>query len=571
MKSMTLPNSSTMAVADSGLSGLETSGQANRVPDASAPAMARPPRWLRWKYPLLRYGAALALVVVAGGTTRLLWRWFGDDPSLLFFAAAVVSTIYGGLGPGLLSVFCAAVSIHLMFSNHEGIGGADAVRVMLFLVAILLMNWMRATSRRAQENLRRAHALLETRVEERTAAVTLMMKMAMLEVEQRRRSEQSLRVSEARKAAILDASLDIILTIDQEGRITESNVAAARTFGYESRDLIGMNLGELVRPPPEADGSHRWAMTPESTAQRDLSFGNRIELPARRADGTEFPVEVSVTRIKCDGPAVWSFSARDITARKTADQERTAYERQLRDLASQLRATEQKERRRIAIQLHDGIGQLLAVAQMNLDRLSQEPAPSPGALVGVRELIEQAVAHTRSLTSDLSPAILYEAGLLPAIEWLVAQIHRKHGLSIDVRVDGAPIVADEEIRVLVFTSIRELVMNIVKHARVSQASISLCQRGDRLTIVVEDRGVGFDPARLHPSMHGDSGFGLFSIRERFSYVGGAFRTETAPGQGTRMILDAPVRCGSAATAAEAAGPAAAAPRPIDGSLNRGIS
>jgi PAS domain S-box-containing protein len=129
---------------------------------------------------------------------------------------------------------------------------------------------------------------------------------------------EDLRRSEARKAAILDSALDCIVTIDHEGRITEFNPAAERTFGYRRDDVIGKHLADIIIPP-SLRGQHQQGLARFLATGEPRVIGKRVEMTAMRADGSEFPVELAITRIPLDGPPSFTGYLRDITERKRAE------------------------------------------------------------------------------------------------------------------------------------------------------------------------------------------------------------------------------------------------------------
>jgi PAS domain S-box-containing protein len=142
------------------------------------------------------------------------------------------------------------------------------------------------------------------------------------------RAEEAVRLSEARKRAVLDSSLDAVITMDHEGRIVEFNRAAERLFGYEEDAAIGEEMAALVIPPSlrerHREGLRRYLETGESRI-----IGQRVELQGMRADGEEFPVELAVNRISDADPPMFTGTVRDITARQEAEQEREEARRQL--------------------------------------------------------------------------------------------------------------------------------------------------------------------------------------------------------------------------------------------------
>ena len=142
----------------------------------------------------------------------------------------------------------------------------------------------------------------------------------LIDIDERKRAEEELRLSEARKAAILDSALDCIVTIDHEGCIIEFNPAAERTFGYRRDEVLGQQLADVIIPPAlrerHRQGFARYLATGEARV-----LGKRIEMTAVRADGSEFPAELAITRIPLDGPPSFTGYLRDITERKQAEEE----------------------------------------------------------------------------------------------------------------------------------------------------------------------------------------------------------------------------------------------------------
>jgi PAS domain S-box-containing protein len=141
----------------------------------------------------------------------------------------------------------------------------------------------------------------------------------LIDIDERKRAEEELRLSEARKAAILDSALECIVTIDHEGCITEFNPAAERTFGYRRDEVLGRQLADVIIPPAlrerHRQGFARYLATGEARV-----LGKRIEMTAVRADGIEIPVEIAITRIPVDGPPSFTGYLRDITERKRAEE-----------------------------------------------------------------------------------------------------------------------------------------------------------------------------------------------------------------------------------------------------------
>ena len=249
-----------------------------------------------------------------------------------------------------------------------------------------------------------------------------------------------------------------------------------------------------------------------------------------------------------------NLSLEQRVAERTAEVQQQAD--QLRALAVELSQAEQRERKRLAAILHDHIQQLLVAAQLQLSLIERaDPRTVRSAAQGISSIIAEAIAASRSLTVELSPPILHQSGLTAALTWLAARKEEKHLFKVHVRANSDAEPADPDVRALLFESVRELLLNAVKHSGVREAQLIMRRSKENWTqIIVEDKGKGFDPSTI--SAHRGGGFGLFSIQQRLAYLGGRMEVESAPGRGARFVLMIPI---GQAAAKEAASAAPAAP------------
>jgi signal transduction histidine kinase len=233
---------------------------------------------------------------------------------------------------------------------------------------------------------------------------------------------------------------------------------------------------------------------------------------------------------------------RDISERKRAEENLAAYQSQLRSMALELTMTGESERRQIATALHDGIGQTLAITKLKLSSLRQQLTDdgSRRQLDDIRELIEDAIHDTRSLTFDLSPPVLYELGFEAAVEWLLDQMHERYGLVCEFADDGGPRMQDDEVRVLLFRGVRELLMNVVKHAQAIRVRVTIAHPDGSIEVSVEDDGCGFDTTKTTSAQRRHDGFGLFTIRERLDHLGGRMQITSSHDRGTCVTITVPM-------------------------------
>jgi signal transduction histidine kinase len=220
----------------------------------------------------------------------------------------------------------------------------------------------------------------------------------------------------------------------------------------------------------------------------------------------------------------------------------TENEERLRKLMLDLVVTEERERRSLANELHDYLAQLLTLARMKLKQAEQcvySSTRDTSRYIGETDLmLNKSLGYVRTLMAELYPSQLQELGLPAALGWLAGEMP-KHGLTVELSIEGESLSLQHEHAVLLYQSVRELLMNCVKHAAVDHARLSLTVHSDMLHIEVQDLGCGFDISTLPPSAAGTH-FGLSSIRERMATVGGHFIVKSVVGQGTTITLKMPL-------------------------------
>ncbi len=386
------------------------------------------------------------------------------------------------------------------------------------------------------------------------------------DITERKRAEEERRSLSDRLAVTLRSIGDAVLSSDAEGRITFLNPVAAALTGWAEKEALGRPITEVFRIADEFSGEPGEDIVGRTMREkRIVALANHTVLISK--EGQKIPIEDSAAPIlAADGQiagAVLVFH--DVTAKRRAQAalqqardelenrvaERTdqlrraniqleARAAQLRTLTGELTLTEQRERRRIAQLLHDGLQQLLVGAKFRVSSLERSSSETVGvACTAINSLLDEAIQASRTLTAEISPPILYEEGLVPALRWLVNWIADKHGLIADLSSETVPARLAEDMVVHLFESVREILFNIVKHASTDRAHIDVRCSDGKLQISIADQGLGFDPGSLRSSGGSAGGFGLFSIRERLGSLGGELDIASSPGKGTRVTLSAP--------------------------------
>jgi len=255
------------------------------------------------------YFLAVAATILLAVGRLWLAPWIGGEPPFsLFLLAVAIAAGAGGLGPGLMATGLGAVACMLFVGPvlpFASISPDDQLRLAAFIGAGALISWL----------YERVHMTRQAANADR----------------------EQLEVALARKAGVLATSLDAIITIDEAGSVVEFNPAAERIFGYRQADVLGREVAELIVPPSLREAL-RAGMARHLTSGGGPALNRRLELKAMRADGSEFPAEVSITRIPSSGPPLFTGHLRDITERKEREQALTRNEEALRQANADLEA-----------------------------------------------------------------------------------------------------------------------------------------------------------------------------------------------------------------------------------------
>lgn len=340
-----------------------------------------------------------------------------------------------------------------------------------------------------------------------------------------RESVEALEEALAYAQSVVDTVRECLVVVDGARRITSANAAFLVTFNLTQNEILGRCLHELGRPELATPSLTKLLGT-IATAPVDSLPLERSEI----GEGRSFLL--SVRRIADSERLLLSFE------NVTQIQE---YREQLRRMAFEAAASEERERRRVAVALHDHTGQALALAQMKLTTVRGELTGEARVAVDrAVQLLEQATADARALIFDLSPPILYDLGLVEALAWLAEDFEQRYGLSIDVVHDGIDIPLDDVVKGVIFRAVRELLMNVLKHAGTSSAALRLSRRDDEMHVEVEDRGNGFEPVSVL-GIRSDRGMGLVSVRAQLARFGGLVEVSSQPGRGTCLSIRIPLK------------------------------
>lgn len=387
--------------------------------------------------------------------------------------------------------------------------------------------------------------------------------------EQRRAEESKKELSQVRTrletaikrvTAVFDSRSRVgRVTVDTTGVVMEANLEAAEFTGTNQSELIGKELAARVaqadrqmfrkrileirsgRTRTSAFEPFEFEIVAPSGATRQLRAVGMEKTPAEAGDEQVSLSFVDVSESRALGVELGVIRDK-IEHQVIVDGRLEKYQQKLRSMASQLSLTEERERRRISTNLHDRISQNLVFANMQLGVLgNSELDPGAADLVKkIRSTITAAIHNTRDIMSELSPPILHEQPLETALEWLAEHAKRAYGLPVAFEAprgadEGADLQVPEEVQVVIFRGVQELLLNCYRYAAAGEVRVELRRTNDELCIEVEDNGAGFPRGGAEDR----SGFGLFLLGERMKSLGGSLDIRSRPGAGTCVTMRLP--------------------------------
>jgi PAS domain S-box-containing protein len=317
-----------------------------------------------------------------------------------------------------------------------------------------------------------------------------------------------------------------VFLLGQDGHFVAVNAAAEKKSGYSAQELKEMTYRELFAPD-QLEGSADAFQAGLRGETYDL------ETAMISKDGRRVELHLVWGPITIDGSIDGLFLiAGDFIYRKGVEDD---LRKEREELKAALRMAEYREREKLAHVLHDGLQQTLVSMKFQLANMERGLSTLRASAEEIRELIDDSIETARSFVAELSPPILRH-GLVPALEWLAGWMRQKLGFTVNLSVSEIP-PAPEELTSFLFQAIRELLFNAAKHANVGSARVHVAVEDRELQVAVEDEGTGFEPDQA--GTESGEGFGLVSIRERISLLGGRFEVRSAPGEGSRFRLTMP--------------------------------
>ena len=401
--------------------------------------------------------------------------------------------------------------------NHPEIAGPA---IGLDISGLLVMFWLAWRQASLVEEVYETHSLEQRR--------------------ETRRVEATLADTEARYGSILESAMDAVIAIDEAQNVVLFNQAAEAMFGCTRAEALGRSLERFL--PERFRGVHRSHVHAfGSSGITTRRMGHNTVLLALRANGTEFPIEASISKSGGTGGHLYTVILRDITLRIAGEDALRQSQVELRELSAQVLQAREDEKTRIARELHDELGQQLTALKMDL-AWAREKVPAPltelaGKLERMDATLDTTVTATRRISADLRPLMLDDLGLAEAAEWLAEDFEQRTGIVCSLALEDSEAISrlDAATSTALYRILQESLTNVARHARAGHVGIELAIDGEEVVLSVEDDGQGISDNDRRKTRS----FGLKGLRERAHYLGGISRIEAGSQGGTLVAVRVP--------------------------------
>ena len=349
----------------------------------------------------------------------------------------------------------------------------------------------------------------------------------------RKQAEEALHESEERLRTVMEKLPSGILVL-VDGRVDYANPAFCRLTGYSNEELHGNLVVDLIHPDDRERARNRISdlMNDGEEFLSEYNLMNR--------SGKSIPIEVYSRKIFYYGKRALLSNIRDITERKIAEEAISKYHKQLQSLSSHLQSVREKEQASIAREIHDELGQELSTVLLHIGWLEEHGEGMKKSwmdrLESTSELVESTIKKVQRISSELRPSMLDHLGLFAAIEWQAKEFTKKTDIPCKVHIGNRKTKLNQEISITIFRIFQESLTNILRHARATEAKVSLTEKSGRLFLEISDNGVGI----TEEQKYNPESFGLLGIQERARALKGEYSIQGIPKKGTSLSINIPI-------------------------------
>ncbi len=357
-------------------------------------------------------------------------------------------------------------------------------------------------------------------------------------ITERKKTERVIREQEDRFRSLVDTAPDATVIVDEKGIIQIANRQAVTMFGYSKSQFIGMQVEQLM--PAAFRHQHTEYRRQFGNNSRTRPMGAGKDLVAVRMDGTEIPVEISLSPFDSAEGVLVTASIRDITKRKKAEKELEESYHAVRRLTEHLQKVREEERTSISREIHDELGQQLTVLKIDASWIKKKLLDTDAAVTrrtdDILGMVDQMIRSVRRISTELRPSVLDDIGLGAAIEMSLNEFERRTG----IHTLFSPNIDEQNLPDLVkngiFRIFQESLTNVARHSQAKNVAVSLDKNNGTIALLIEDDGVGFDQSEVAARKT----LGVLGMRERAATIGGEYAITGKPGKGTTIQLSIPL-------------------------------
>jgi PAS domain S-box-containing protein len=359
-----------------------------------------------------------------------------------------------------------------------------------------------------------------------------------IDITERKRAEQALREASLYNRSLIEASLDPLITIDKQGKVTDVNSATELATGIAREQLVGSDFSDYFTDPNKARQGYLKVFSRGTIRDYPLAIRHR--------SGIITDVLYNATLYRNETGEIQGIvaAARDITERKRAEEALRESENRLRVLSSQLLTAQESERRRIAMELHDGIGQMLTAIKFKVESTLGGKSRARGkekSLEAIIPMVRESVEEVRRMQMDLRPSTLDDLGILATLRWFCREYQKIYShIHVEKEIGLEESDVSTLLRTVIYRLTQEAMNNIAKHSQADLIYLSLRRMENKIELFIRDNGVGFNLEEVLSSVRSKRGLGLDSMRERTELSGGTFIIESTPGKGTTVRASWPL-------------------------------
>ncbi len=327
--------------------------------------------------------------------------------------------------------------------------------------------------------------------------------------------------SENRFKTLFENTGDDIIVSNKDGKIIEVNKTICNTLGYSREEMLNMTIADIRSP--------KYAAIAAQTCRLILQKGKlTFEAEHETKQGEIIQVEIKSRVIDSGNDRYILSIARNISERK----------KMIRRVLKAVIQTEERERERFAREMHDGLGPLLSAVKLYANELTDPSLTGEERKEMVRhvdELIDEAIANTRSISNDLMPRVIIDYGVVKAVRSYCEKINKTEKVNIRFSAENIDDNLDQNVQLILYRVISELINNTLKHASAKNIDIKLCKKDNKIGLNFRDDGKGFDVDAIMKDKN--SGMGLKNITSRIRSINGNCSFISHPGEGFKIDIE----------------------------------